>query len=243
MKDTMNNDVASRMRAYWDDRARVNAAWYVDTSIDFDTPDMQRFFETGDRIVEEAVTEAPVQPGGRDLAVEIGSGLGRNCLALTREFAEVVGVDVSPEMVGRARELVPSDRVRFVVGNGCSLSSVADGSADFVLSFTVFQHIPDVSVIEGYLAEAGRVLRSGGVVAFQWNNLPGAWLWPARRRVLSLLQSTGLRPERHGRHAPEFLGSRVTRRRITRALDSAGLDVAGIKGGGTLFAWACARKR
>lgn len=237
------NDAASRMRAYWDDRARVNAAWYVDTSIDFDAPDMDRFFETGTRIVEEALAEAPVQPGGRELAVEIGSGLGRNCAALAREFRAVVGVDVSPEMVARAEQLVTDERVRFVTGNGCSLASVDDGSADFVLSFTVFQHIPDISVIEGYLAEAGRVLRPGGVAAFQWNNLPGAWLWPARRRLLSLLQSTGVRPERHGRHAPEFLGSRVSLRRITRALDAAGLSVAGVKGTGTLFAWAWALKR
>ncbi|MFA5785654.1 MAG: hypothetical protein WDA71_01490 [Actinomycetota bacterium] len=82
------------MRAYWDERARVNAVWYVDTSLDFDHPDLERFFETGRRIVSEALDHAPIAPPGSSLAVEIGSGLGRVCLALTERFSRVIGVDV-----------------------------------------------------------------------------------------------------------------------------------------------------
>jgi SAM-dependent methyltransferase len=231
------------MRSYWDNAAHENAAWYVDTTLNFDSPDMDEFLETGERIVAEALDGAPAVPAGKQHAVEIGCGLGRICRALAARFDRVTGVDISTEMVRQARELVPDDTVQFVVTDGASIPGVADGDADLVLTFTVFQHIPDVSVIETYVAEAGRVLRSGGVFVFQWNNSPGALRWSLRRSVLALLQRTGLRRERYGRNAAEFLGSIVPVDRMRRALDSAGLDLVDTKGEGTLFCWAWARKR
>jgi SAM-dependent methyltransferase len=230
------------MRDYWDARARDNAAWYVDTSLSYDDPDMQRFFTTGEVIVAEALDGAPAQPPGSGLAVEIGSGLGRVCQALAPRFAHVVGVDISPTMVERARELVHDTRVAFRLGDGETINGVDDGSADLVLSFTVFQHIPSVAVIEGYLREAGRVLRPGGVLVFQWNNEPGALRWRGRRWWLGFLQRSRIRPERYLRNAPEFLGSRVPVARIERALRAAGLELVATKGDGTLFAWAWARR-
>ena len=230
------------MRDYWDARARDNAAWYVDTSLSYDDPDMERFFAAGEVIVTEALDGAPVQPTGRALAVEIGSGLGRICRALSSRYDEVVGIDISPTMIERAGELVADAGVSFRLGDGRSLTGVADSSADLVLSFTVFQHIPAVSVIDGYLREAGRVLRPGGLLVFQWNNERGARRWQARRWWLGLLQRTRIRPERYLRNAPEFLGSRVPIARIERALASAGLELVGTKGAGTLFAWAWARR-
>lgn len=232
------------MRRYWDEGARRNAMWYVDTSLRFDDPDAERFLETGRTVVREALAGAPADPPGRQLAVEIGSGLGRICWALAESgFERVIGVDISPEMVARARDLIDDDRVAFEVGDGASLAPVPDASADLVLSFTVFQHIPDPSVIEAYLSEAGRVLRPGGLLVFQWNNGPRPRWWAARRRVLDLLQRTGLHRERFGRNASEFLGARVPLRRITDALDAGGLEVLRTSGEGTLWAWMWARRR
>jgi SAM-dependent methyltransferase len=231
------------MRAYWDEGARRNAVWYVDTSLDYDEPDLERFFETGKVIVDEALDAAPVQPAGRGLAVEIGCGLGRICQALTTRFDRVIGVDISPEMLKQAREHVQDPKVEFVLGDGVSLGALETASADLVLSFTVFQHIPSVTVICDYLTEAGRVLKPGGVFVFQWNNEPGALRWRVRRAVLSTLQRTGVRRERHDRNAPEFLGSRVPVELIEPALNQGGLQLKGIRGEGTLFAWAWAQRQ
>jgi len=229
------------MRAYWDEKAKENAAWYVDTSLSFDDPDMEQFWEQGERIVQLALDDPPGRaPSGTELAVEIGSGLGRNCKALARRFDRVVGVDIAPEMVRRATELVPE--AEFCLVDGASIAPVADASADFVLSFTVFQHIPDVDVIERYIVEAGRVLCAGGVFAFQWNNEPGHRAWTARRTWLAALQRTGLRRERYGRHASQFLGSKVPLARIERALASAGLELVATQSLGTLYAWAWGAK-
>ena len=229
---------AKGMRAFWDEAAKKNAAWYVDTSISYEQPDMEAFFETGRKIIENAYGQSPVRPVGHDLAVEIGSGLGRNCLALAEHFAHVVGVDISPEMIRRSNELVIDERVEFHLGEGADLSSVATGSADFVMSFTVFQHIPEVAVIQSYLREAARVLRPGGVVAFQWNNQSSELRWRIRRALLAALQRTGLRRETHDRNATQFLGTTVDLGRIESTLADAGMDVVKTDGVGTLFCWA-----
>ena len=229
------------MRTFWDDAARTNAVWYVDTSLEYDHPDMERFFATGKVIVSEAIDGSPVAPPGRSLAVEIGSGLGRVCLALSERFDAVTGVDISPEMVARARELVPEPRVQFVVGDGDSLRGVEDASADLVLSFTVFQHIPSVEVIEHYIVDAGRVLRPGGLFVFQWNNGGNAY-WSLRRAFLGALQRTGIKSERYRRHAPEFLGSKVPLDRIARAVARGDMEIKQTKGLGTLFSWVWAVK-
>lgn len=232
------------MREYWDARAKENAPWYVDTSLDFDSPDMEQFWNQGERIVGIGLDEPPaVPPENRGLAVEIGSGLGRICRALAGRFDRVIGVDIAPEMVRRAQELVDDQSVAFELVDGASLAPVADRSADLVFSFTVFQHIPDLDVIDAYIAEAGRVLASGGVFTFQWNNEGGHRRWAVRRWVLSALQRVGARSERHLRHAPEFLGSRVPLQHIERQLKAAGMDVVATEGLGTLYAWAWARRR
>src|SRR5437868_4492511 len=109
------------MRQFWDAAARMNAPWYVDTSLDFEQQDMESFFSTCRTIVAEALDESPTAPPDRSVTVEIGSGLGRVCLALADRFDRVVGIDISPEMVQRASELVTDPRVSFRVGDGASL--------------------------------------------------------------------------------------------------------------------------
>ena len=232
------------MKKYWEERATLNAAWYVDTTVDWDAPDMERFFETGRRIVAEALDEVPpsvAPPLGRGLAVEIGSGLGRVCAALSERFDRVVGIDVAVGMVSRAHELVARPNVSFQVGDGTSLRPLADASADLVLSFTVFQHVLRPSVIEGYLAEAARVLRPGGLLVFQWNSTTGTTRWWLRRSLLDLLQRTGLSRQERDTNAAAFLGTTLSVARVRRSLGRVGLQLLDVRGAGTLFTWAWAR--
>ncbi len=232
--------MANPQRQFWDSAAKASAAFYVDTTVSYDNPDMDAFFATGHKIVDQAL--APVAPAGHRLAVEIGSGLGRNCVALADHFDEVIGVDIAPEMIRQASELVSQENVKFVLTEGADLSAVADGSADFVLSFTVFQHIPDISVIEAYIAEAGRVLAPGGVFAFQWNNQSSELRWRVRRSVLATLQKIGLKKDPYRRNATQFLGTTVSVPRVCGSLTRAGLDMHKSDGEGTLFCWAWAAK-
>jgi hypothetical protein len=97
--------------------------------------------------------------------------------------------------------------------------------------------------VHGYLVEAARVLRPGGLLVFQWNNIAGARRWAARRAILSALQRTGIHAERYRRHAPEFLGSRIPLPPLQRTLERSGLELGGTAGLGTLFALAWAVRR
>ena len=237
----MARDVA-KMRAYWEERARLNAAYYVDTSLDYDNPDMDQFLETGRRVVSIALDDEPaIQPTGRGTAVEIGCGMGRICLALSERFDQVVGYDISQEMLNQARELVPATNVTFRLTEGASLPLLADASVDLVLSFTVFQHIPSVDVIRSYVSDAGRVLAPGGVLIVQWNGTPGAVRWRLHRAWKGLEQKLG-RGDRYGRDAAQFLGSRVPVPQMAAMMRDAGLELVTTSGDGTLFTFGWARK-
>jgi len=243
MLEPVGDQSTDGMRSYWDERARKNAAWYVDTSLSYDSPDMDKFWETGHEVARIAFRDAPARPERTELAIEIGAGLGRICKALADDFDRVIGVDISAEMVEQARALVPDENVSFIIGSGAGLKGIDDASADLVTSFTVFQHIPSVAVIEDYMREAGRVLRPGGIFAFQWNSTPGSLRWTLRREALAVVHRLGFAKERFERDAPQFLGSRVPVKRVTRVLESAGMDVQATDGVPGLYGWAYARRR
>ena len=231
------------MRRFWDERAVENALWYIDTSLDADQPDLERFLATGREVVRIAVLDAPVRPATMGHALEIGPGVGRICLALAEHFDRVTGIDVSAEMVERASAFVDSDRIDLLVGDGVSLRPVADATVDLVTSFTVLQHLPGQDLVVGYLREAARVLRPGGVLAVQWNNLPHPRRWAVRARWWRLQTRLGIRGmANEKRSAPEFIGCRVPWPTIAAVLEAEGLDVAGRQGEGTLFAWVWASK-
>jgi SAM-dependent methyltransferase len=92
---------------------------------------------------------------------------------LSRWFGEIHGVDISDEMVVRAREYlrdIPHAHVH--VTPDSSLAAFAADSFDFVYSYAVFQHIPSREVIFNYLRESRRVLNTGGILCCQLNGLP-----------------------------------------------------------------------
>jgi SAM-dependent methyltransferase len=234
--------VAKGMRSYWDARAQENAVWYVDTTMDYDAPDMERFFATGRQVVDALLHQAPLQPARRERAVEIGCGLGRLCLALADEFAEVIGVDISETMLTKARQLVPRSNVRFELVSGADLAPVEDASADLVTTFTVFQHMPRATLIEAYVHEAARVLAPGGVLAAQWNNLPHPRAGKARGVWERTRHRVGGPFRLDARVAPEFVGLRLPLDDMLAMVRRAGLSVRGTAQTGTLFAWVWATK-
>jgi SAM-dependent methyltransferase len=73
-------------------------------------------------------------------AVDFGCGAGRSSRFLRRLGFEVVGVDVSADMIGKARELDPAGDYRLV--EPARLVGLAPASWDLVLSAFTFDNIP-----------------------------------------------------------------------------------------------------
>src|SRR5437868_12628950 len=140
-----------KMRTDWDERARENARYYVSTGKS-DWTD-EEFFRSGEQTVaEEILTDMTNICQGkepRDMRVlEIGCGAGRVTRALAKLFGEVHAVDVSGEMVARAKASLAAFPGSFVYqNNGMDLSVVPANDFDFAFSTIVFQHIPSRDVI------------------------------------------------------------------------------------------------
>ncbi|HMD30961.1 MAG TPA: class I SAM-dependent methyltransferase, partial [Candidatus Acidoferrales bacterium] len=181
-------------------------------------------------------------------ALEIGCGVGRMTAAFAQEFGEVIGIDVSPEMVkkARARELPGA---RFLVGSGCDLSGVEDRSADFAFSYIVFQHIPEKAVILRYFEEAARVLRPGGLFRFHVNGLPHVELGSlliegylsTSPRIPRLLHNKI--PLARRRRLDSWWGHPVSLRSIRATCARSGLEIAAVTGRWTAEMWVGGRKR
>lgn len=160
-----------KMRRDWDDRARENARFYVNTErTDWTDED---FFESGRQTVrEEILTDMINICQGRDpkqmKVIEIGCGAGRVTRALAEIFGEVHGVDVSGEMVAQARDALRDMPNAYVYqNNGMDLTVIPPGQYDFAFSSIVFQHIPSREIIENYVREVHRLLRPGALFKFQ----------------------------------------------------------------------------
>ena len=104
------------------------------------------------------VRACAVRPGRRVL--DVGTGSGPVALAAAEAGADVVGVDVSPELLDVARATRPGAAVEWVFADAQRLP-FADGEFDAVLSCVGAVFAPDQRATAGELL---RVCRPGGTI-------------------------------------------------------------------------------
>jgi SAM-dependent methyltransferase len=172
----------------WNDLARTDAMWAV-CSVPGRRGRWRRdeFFASGASEVAgilEGLQGHGLTPNPQR-ALDFGCGLGRLTRALSSHFVHVVGVDLSSDMVERARDL-NRDRpnCQFVINDSEDLARFPDEDFDFVLSLIALQHVSTESGLKNYIRELVRVTRPGGVLVFQ---LPRHIGWRIRVRPLRIL--------------------------------------------------------
>lgn len=136
-------------------------------------------------LAELALPHVPTDPGIRLLDVACGSGAF--AVPAARAGAEVVGVDISPELVDRLRERAAAEglaRLTARVMDGHRLE-FADGTFDVVVSQLGIMLFPD---LPRGLSEAARVLRAGGRVMLVVFGPPHRQEWLGL--LLAALQAT-----------------------------------------------------
>ncbi len=212
--------VHDRMRDEWNERAREDAHYYV--AFGRRGQDDSEFFATAGEILTTFYRElrrgTPTDATRRRF-LEIGCGPGRLMKPLSELCGEIHGVDVSGEMIARAKmNLAGIDHAFPGVGTGSTLD-FPDEYFDFVYSYAVFQHIPSHDVVFSYLRETIRVLKPGGIARLQLNGLP-----------------------KSAAEYTTWAGVRVTGDEIRRFAQEQGIQLLALEGLGTQYMWTTWRK-
>ncbi len=124
---------------------------------------------------------------GVDLCCCTGGGM--RFLVRFRDVASMVGVDATETVVERGRrrcrEEGLADRIRFVIADACE-SGLPTASADFVWGEDAWCYVTDKPKL---IAEAARLVRPGGVIAFtDWVEGRVALSEPEAQRFLGLMR-------------------------------------------------------
>ena len=219
-------DFAHEMKRDWDDRARENAKWYINT-IKREQSD-EEFDETGRPDVEKQVlADLDVLTRGRDPGalklLEIGCGIGRMTCHLARIFGEVHATDVSGEMVGQARRRFAAlPNAHFHETSGYDFAALPGDYFDIAFSIYVFQHVPDLEVIRANIRDTLRVLKPGGIFKFQASGITSA----AYDKMEKNTWTGASFPEAESRRLSAEIGAQLVR----------------LSGAGTQYFWTTLRK-
>ena len=209
----------------WEKFAKDDPYTYILTSLK--NRDPREFWQSGQKTADAELLPL-IRARGifQGTGMEIGCGVGRLVFPLASHFQEMIGVDIAEGMVQRAEHFARDKGISNV-----SFSTVSgpedllrragsyEGKISFLYSLLVFQHIPDLPMIDGYLNVIGSLLEDGGIAYLQFDTRPKDFAYHVKS------------------NAPEFLLPRFWRkgiRRIRRSPDeiesgirNAGLEIVG----------------
>lgn len=112
--------------------------------------------------LERAAVDAAGLPADGYL-IDVGCGAGRLASALKeRRGLSYLGLDVSPKLIERAREICARPDWRFEIVDRSAIPA-PDGGADIVSMFSLITHLPPAET-RSYIVDAARALKKGGAV-------------------------------------------------------------------------------
>jgi len=153
------------MKKSWDVRASEDAKsliWYFSKK----TP--QEYWNKGPQLARNilgiGISRYDLILQGKDpkelRILEIGCGMGRIMIPMSKIFGEVFGVDISPKMIKLGKEFFKNTpNCKTYVNKGSDLSMFPNDHFDFCFTEKVFRHIPDKKIIKKYFNEVSRILK------------------------------------------------------------------------------------
>jgi ubiquinone/menaquinone biosynthesis C-methylase UbiE len=143
--------------------------------------------------LKQALAALPVAPRR---VLDLGTGTGTAALLAAERFpnAEVVGADISEQMLAQAREKTPPElaaRVRFEAADGSRLP-FEDGAFDLAV----------LSNMIPFYDELARVTAPGGHVLLSFSAGPETPIWVPLERITAELEQRGFADFAHFRPEP-----------------------------------------
>ena len=187
----------------WNALASKNAPYYVMTDYGENITEEQ-FRYSGKKnyeefVINDEILNSYLSPFNQKDMLEIGCGIGRITEFFSEQFKSVSGVDISDEMIKKAKHRLKSkNNIYFYTTDGLHFP-FPDASFDFVFSFIVFQHMPNKTTIKKNISELVRVLKKGGIAKIQLRGLPTSkknWFYGPSfsvNDVNSLIKDQGLK--------------------------------------------------
>jgi SAM-dependent methyltransferase len=209
------------MEARWERLAREDAEFYIWT----DRVPGEGFFESGERDVRRIVDFVRPWPGSGARALEIGCGIGRLTIPMSRLVDSVVAVDVAPTMLAKLQDNCGARGVDNVTGY--LANDPWDAGPPFDLAYTriVMQHIESWADIVRYFHRIAGALKPGAMFYAQFDTRRDNAFYRLRNRLPdSVLPRTYRRGVRRIRRRAADLEALAT---------SCGMTLAAERGSGT----------
>ena len=143
-----------KMKKEWDERAKMNPLFVIATDHSKSEED---FWKSGivecnnilgkdiSRLQKIIENKKPAKMN----VLEIGCGIGRILIPMRKIFGNLIGIDISSEMVQLGQKYVADvPNCNIIENNGIDLSEFKDNYFDFCYSFIVFQHIPEKKLLQ-----------------------------------------------------------------------------------------------
>jgi trans-aconitate methyltransferase len=192
----MTSDAHSRR---WESFAQNDAEFYIWT----DVAKGDDFFASGERDAARILALVEPHLRGHTTALEIGCGVGRLSIPISRRFAKLVAVDISPTMLNKLAANCRAASVANVRGFLSHDAWEAEGPIDLAYSHIVLQHIPDWSAIVDYFRRVSSALAPGGVFYAQFDTRPATIAYRVKTALPdALLPRTMQRSVRRIRREP-----------------------------------------
>ncbi len=100
--------------------------------------------------------------------LEIGCGDGKYGYYISEYIKHYIGIDIRKVSIQSAQDLLRDrSNCSVLLNDGLSLEKIKDKSQQFIFSYQTFIHMPDESIILGYIKEILRVLAEDGVAKIQ----------------------------------------------------------------------------